>query len=270
MAHAGYDLHSTLDRALERVLKNDVAWDPGQPEPAHLEAMMFRDFQRSAHLVVEDPPRAEGDVLEWLSLMRHYGAPTRLLDWSYSFWIALFFAAVGAKRAHPCVWVLNVGKSDEAARGVLGAIGVRAHDEDLHCRSRDTFRKVYCHHLTKPQPKRFVLKQNAWRTNPRIVSQQGVFLCPSDVSVCFQSNLAAMPLEEGTVRKLTFSRDLAVPVVRRLHRFGLSRASLYPDLRGLAESLNDLPLVPGRQGRDLEFRLLGQGPRRLAPDEGRD
>src|SRR5438093_2893211 len=31
-------------------------------------------------------------TLEWLALMQHYGAPTRLLDFTYSFWIALFFA----------------------------------------------------------------------------------------------------------------------------------------------------------------------------------
>src|SRR5436309_276549 len=36
-------------------------------------------------------------ALEWLALMQHYGAPTRLLDFSYSFWIALFFAFEAAE-----------------------------------------------------------------------------------------------------------------------------------------------------------------------------
>src|SRR6058998_3676205 len=31
-------------------------------------------------------------TLEWLALMQHYGAPTGLLDFTRSFWIALFFA----------------------------------------------------------------------------------------------------------------------------------------------------------------------------------
>src|SRR5881227_953261 len=31
-------------------------------------------------------------ALEWLALMQHYGAPTRLLDFTESFWIALYFA----------------------------------------------------------------------------------------------------------------------------------------------------------------------------------
>src|SRR5689334_1061338 len=40
--------------------------------------------------------RSLGDAWEWLFLMQHYGVPTRLLDWSESPLMALFFAVTQA------------------------------------------------------------------------------------------------------------------------------------------------------------------------------
>jgi hypothetical protein len=45
--------------------------------------------------------------MEWLALMRHYGAPCRLLDWTHTFWAAVFFAI--EKATDFCsVWVVDL------------------------------------------------------------------------------------------------------------------------------------------------------------------
>lgn len=55
------------------------------------ENCMLRDFQNRAHEFLTSVPD-ENDVLMWLSLIQHHGGPTRLLDFTYSFPVATFFA----------------------------------------------------------------------------------------------------------------------------------------------------------------------------------
>jgi len=45
----------------------------------HAEARALRVFKSSAHLYLSERPAA-GDQLSWLSLLRHHGGPTRLVQ----------------------------------------------------------------------------------------------------------------------------------------------------------------------------------------------
>jgi FRG domain len=74
-----------------------------QPES---EAEIRQEFQSRALQMIQG--RLPADKWEWYFLMQHYGAPTRLLDWTDSPLIALFFAL----HEHPgdrdaAVWMLD-------------------------------------------------------------------------------------------------------------------------------------------------------------------
>ncbi len=61
-----------------------------------------RYFQYRSHI------RNEYDYLEWLSIMQHFGAPTRLLDFTYSIYIALYFAIEHMNQEeYSAIWCIN-------------------------------------------------------------------------------------------------------------------------------------------------------------------
>ena len=59
-----------------------------------LEKLLLARFQQRS---IPFHSRSLADSWEWLFFMQHYGVPTRLLDWSESPLMALFFAVTLAR-----------------------------------------------------------------------------------------------------------------------------------------------------------------------------
>jgi hypothetical protein len=69
------------------------------------EAQLLESFKLRAPRYLDRLPR---DDWEWLFVMQHYGLPTRLLDWTESALVALYFAVRDHRGdADPAVWVTN-------------------------------------------------------------------------------------------------------------------------------------------------------------------
>jgi hypothetical protein len=93
-----WKLATSLERACERLY--------GSLERAmHMEKIVLREFRRRLHHYSQNVPSRK-ESLRWLSLLQHHGAPTRLLDWTYSIYIAAYFAAEQGSGDF-AVWVVN-------------------------------------------------------------------------------------------------------------------------------------------------------------------
>jgi FRG domain len=88
------------------------------------EDALFWEFQARAYELHHLPL----DDWDYLFAMRHHGVPTRLLDWTESFAVALYFAVCfhdRHRRTDPCVWVLNPYALNEQAGGIRDLMAPR-------------------------------------------------------------------------------------------------------------------------------------------------
>jgi hypothetical protein len=199
-----------------------------------LEKKLLGDFRRKLHIYQPDDLPARDQKLEWLALMRHHGGPTRLLDWSYSFFVATFFALERMKcDSSAAVWALDYGWFRQALPKRLKSImhGADRHDETLVAA------------LTK-QPRCLVYPVNPFRLNRRLVIQQGVFLWPGDVATTFSHNLLNS-CGHSITKLRKHLKWFELPWSRRreclleLLRMNVSRATLFPDLDGFGAQLRN-------------------------------
>lgn len=172
--NSSWKLQPGLERAVQRwrVLTNDL--------PA-VEAEILYEFRRRAHHYLNMPP-AEGNDLEWLALIQHYGGPTRLLDFTHSPYIAAFFALENTE-TEAAIWAVD-GRWLHARAKESFDLDV---DPGPQCRERviDVCQEI----IRKHRGATGMLYVEPFRLNERMALQQGVFLFPCDVGLSFEKNL---------------------------------------------------------------------------------
>src|SRR6516225_3953599 len=98
-----WPLYSSLSRYLQNFGVDQGAW-------AQQEGRILRVFKRKAHQFLVQPPEPDDDF-QWLALMQHHGAPTRLIDFTWSPYVAAFFAL--ERTLHDgVVWSINPSQVD--------------------------------------------------------------------------------------------------------------------------------------------------------------
>ena len=234
------------------------------------EIAAIKKYQRLANL--QEPQY----IVEILARMQHYGTPTRLLDVTPSFLLALFFAFDGYSEKDRAVWAFRkpffydtseLAKHnkcvsfDDPENGAEKYEILLSNKESLYeaC-LRETENYFYSEEPHTSSTKKVILPLQVMGNNPRLIAQNGEFLCPSTLDT-FENHLLSVlginkteydesttkvldlndvfgdKFPSATVIKMVFPIAFRHEAEKLLTAANLSARSVYPDEIGLAKSI---------------------------------
>jgi hypothetical protein len=219
---ASWELDTSLYRAFEdaRKVKKTAGNVKTFARDFHEELLINR-FKQSAHLYLSPLPN-EKEIFEWMAIMQHHGAPTRLLDVTLSPHIAAYFA-------------MEAGHGDSAVFA-FDHTALAPKDWDP---VGDLMKRLVSG-ATKQDPSsnepyiyRFFPRLNTHR----LLAQQGAFLFPNNLGSSFTDLMRKRPGKGVACKKLVIPATLRLDGVHRLRTMNLTSTSLFPGIDGFCRSL---------------------------------
>lgn len=243
-ADSDWSLQTTLERGAE--INSTYIRDIPK-----IEQKIIDKFQRRALHYLDKLPEKE-NTLEWLSLIQHHGGPTRLLDFSYSYYVSLFFSIDQAFK-ESSVYCLN---KDLVKKKGLETEQWRGLDDENRFGSRE-----YCNDALKEQTlSPLVMLVEPFNMHERLSRQQGLFAVPFEGQQSFEYNLSltvnryqkALPKSkniksyveildvlqnECALLKVKIPQDLHNEIRKELKLMNITSETLYPGIDGFSKSL---------------------------------
>ncbi|WP_115718463.1 FRG domain-containing protein [Gallaecimonas mangrovi] len=193
------------------------------------ESTLIKKFKQSAAMLISTIPNQSFD---WLFLMQHYGVPTRLLDWSESPLVALYFAVENYKQhegVDAALWSLRPSELNKNA-------GINNADEEFFIPSfEDIELKNYSvetlsqNTRTQQRP----LATIATRNNARIQAQHGVFTIHHHERTPIE-NVG----DSSHVIKYVIPDTSKAPLLKQLSLLGFTKFQLFPELASIGDIIN--------------------------------
>ena len=173
-----------------------------------VEKLMLDEFKRSCLPLAEFEPQNNWDLL---ALAQHHGLPTRLLDWTYSALVALWFAVEKApvENKNGVVWVMNPAVTD--------------------FRDTEKFDDPLKNKLTKIFRSRVISK--------RISAQSGAFTVHKITTDGHMIRLESNANFKSKLIKFIIPAENFASIRKSLKMMGVNHSTVFPDIDGLCQHL---------------------------------
>lgn len=198
---------------------------------ANLEKHLLRSFRRYALRDVEK----ERSLWKWLAVAQHHGLPTRLLDWTYSPFVALHFATYNIERyeVNGAIWCVNFIEVNKRAPRKIRRL-IEAEDAlnftvemlEQVAKSLQEFDAIAA--------KNFVAFFDPPSLNERIANQYALFSTMSTSQGLLNEWLK---WHQELFRKIVIPAPLKWEIRDKLDKGNITERILFPGLDGLASWL---------------------------------
>ena len=174
-------------------------------------------------------------VWNWLSLAKHHGLPTRLLDWSYSPFVAMHFATNNVKDFDHdgAIWCVDYRKTNEVLPRPLKKI-LEADDTNIFTTEMLNSVATTLGEFDALGKEAFVLFFEPPSLDDRIVNQFALFSLPSSATLGLDELLHS---HEAMYRRIIIPASLKWEVRDKLDQANITERVLFPGLDGLSQWL---------------------------------
>ena len=205
------------------------------------EPEMRLEFESIGHQFTK--PGVALDKWQWYFLMQHYGAPTRLLDWTTNPLVALYFAVsdeTDIPRPNSTVWVIDPWRWNRAHVKDLFGPAVAGWNEtagyllDLE----DAFDSNSPKENTT---KKWPIALEPYHVDQRIAAQSSTFTLfgtKRDMSLSPAiNNPKGGEVKHAILDRLQIPGDAAVRILQELNHIGINERTMFPGLESVGKQI---------------------------------
>jgi hypothetical protein len=232
-SNSSFKLESSLFRAFEEVLAiTKLTRTPGKAinKNGH-EKLTLNKFIANAHLFLPHTPKGD-DALSWMSIMQHFGAPTRMLDFTFSPYVATYFA-------------LESGTEDSAIYSLKHSV-LKEIDSDYYkdIDVAEMYKNLLSKEDTENHDEEFLYVYEPHYSNQRLMAQQGLFVIPSTNQISHEAIIAFYRLKQAEMVKYVIPKEMRKEGLKRLQKMNITATMLFPGLEGFCKSFKYQSLFP--------------------------
>lgn len=203
----------------------------GRMDLAKLELSLVRNFRKYAHAQTVAPVDS---AWHWLALGQHHGLPTRLVDWTYSPFVALHFATENPRAfdVDGVVWCVNFVAANRLLPVRLKTILEEEHSDTFTVDMLGEFTSLRAFDALGHEP--FVIFIEPPSLDARILNQFSLFSLMPSPSARLDHWLESHP---QLYRRVIVPAELKWEVRDKLDQANINERTLFPGLDGLSRWL---------------------------------
>ncbi|MDE5051741.1 FRG domain-containing protein [Niallia taxi] len=202
-----------------------------------MESHLLRNFQKYARSTLKD----NNNIWELLSVAQHYGLPTRLLDWSFSPYVALHFATSDTSKYNVdgAIWCLDIMKVQEllptAYKDELDRVQSNVFTVDMLKKIVNPDNAVNTMDLTdfdcSKSSDDFIICLEPPSMDERIVNQYAIFTVMTNPNRKLNDLLIDKP---EMYKKIIIPKELKLEIRDKLDQANMNERMIYPGLQGIS------------------------------------